>query len=71
MGSRSSTFDYIRRTFGVPAHKGQRITWNGKSGVIVKAIRNPPWLRVRMDGERELRTVRPSDLGYPAQGDEG
>ncbi len=55
---------YIRRTYGVPAKRGQRIKFNGKPGVILGS-RNAR-LRIRLDGETFTANYHPTwNIEYP------
>jgi hypothetical protein len=63
------SMDYIRRTYGVPAKRGLRVTYRGRHCRIVYADH---WLRLRpLDGGRKL-IVHPTDddLRYPTTPDE-
>lgn len=50
--------DYIRRYYGVPAKRGERVTVDGKAGRIVGF--DGPHLRVRFDGERRIYNAHPT-----------
>lgn len=58
--------DYIRRSYGVPAKRGARVTWWGCTiehklhGTIVGA--RDQYLRVRFDDEAGTRTLHPTFL---------
>ncbi|HET8638122.1 MAG TPA: hypothetical protein VFL96_14835 [Acidobacteriaceae bacterium] len=53
-------YDYIRRTYGVEPQIGQRITMDGKPGVIVRPQGDPQYLRVRFDGQKHVSNVHPT-----------
>lgn len=57
---RPNMYDYIRRTYGVDPHVGQRITMDGKPGVIVRPQGDPQYLKVRFDGEKHAANVHPT-----------
>lgn len=46
------TYDYIRRVYGVDPRVGQRITMDGKPGVIIRPQGDPQYLRIRLDGQK-------------------
>ncbi len=54
------TYDYIRRSYGVDPRVGQRITMDGKPGVIVRPQGDPQYLRVRFDGQKHASNVHPT-----------
>jgi hypothetical protein len=62
------SMEYIRRSYGVPAKRGGRVTWWATLGaqligVIVGARGH--YLRVRFDGESRTRTLHPTwRIGY-------
>lgn len=43
------SLDYIRRTYGVPATEGRRVTVDGQPGVITGADRSGARLQVQFD----------------------
>ena len=53
-------YAYIRRTYAVDPQPGQRITLNGKPGVIVRPQGDPAHLRVRFDGQKHVVNVHPT-----------
>lgn len=58
------SMDYIRRTYGVPCMRGQRIEFTGRQDGRpergeIRAARGS-YLRVRFDGEQVLRTLHPT-----------
>jgi hypothetical protein len=55
---------YIRRTWGVPAKRGMRIVYCGKTGVITGA--SGPHLRIRLDHWKRSRLFHPTwEIEYP------
>jgi hypothetical protein len=63
-------YDYIRRTYGVDPKPGQRITMDGKPGVIVRPVGDPQYLNVRFDGQKHTNNVHPTwKVDYSPQGD--
>jgi hypothetical protein len=63
------SMDYIRRSYGVPAKRGARVTWwacmtdRQVQGTIVGARGH--YLRIRLDDEARTRTLHPTwRLGY-------
>lgn len=56
--------EYVRRTYGVPAKRGMRIswTWRGdrKNGVITSAT---SYVFVRFDGDKRSRPLHPCEDG--------
>jgi hypothetical protein len=52
------SFDYIRRTYKVPAKRGARVRFNGLPGRIVGS--KSSHLRVRIDGSNRPITVHPT-----------
>lgn len=53
-------YDYIRRTYGVDAKPGQRITVDGKPGVVVRPQGDPAHLQVRFDGQKHTVPCHPT-----------
>ncbi|MEV5854700.1 hypothetical protein [Streptomyces anulatus] len=53
----TSTMEWIRRHYGVPARHGMRITYDGKPATIVGA--GNAGLRLRVDGERRIVPTHP------------
>lgn len=53
------SLSYIRNQYGVPAHRGRRVTVQGKRAVITGA--SGARLRVRVDGELQTRLFHPTD----------
>jgi hypothetical protein len=49
--------DYVRRTYGVPARRGLRVTVDGKPGVITRATH---YVFVRFDGTDYSRACHPT-----------
>jgi len=54
------TIEYVRKTYGVPATLGGRVTYNGTPGVIVRATH---YVVIRLDGRRPVVYVHPTDPG--------
>ena len=50
--------DYIRKTYGVPAKRGGRVTFCGCPGTITGARYGR--LRVRFDGEKDAVPLHPT-----------
>lgn len=58
-------YDYVRRTYRVPAYIGVRVRVGGKTGVLVPATSEQHYLHVRFDGERYAVHAHPtSDVEY-------
>jgi hypothetical protein len=53
-------YDYIRRAYGVDPKPGQRISMDGRPGIIVRPQGDPARLRVRFDGSRHVSNVHPT-----------
>jgi hypothetical protein len=51
------SMDYVRRTHGVPAKRGLRVTVDGRPGVITRATH---YVYVRFDGNRFSRPCHPT-----------
>lgn len=61
----TSTMEWIRRNYGVPARHRMRIEYDGKPATIVGT--RGPWLAFRVDGERRITTSHPCyRIVYPA-----
>ena len=54
--------DYVRRMYGVPAKRGGLVRYEGKTGKIVGSRGN--YLRIRLDGEKRIRSYHPTDVEY-------
>jgi hypothetical protein len=54
------TYDYIRRTYCVDPRVGQRITMDGRPGVIIRPQGDPAYLRVRFDGQLHASNAHPT-----------
>lgn len=52
------SLSYIRQQFGVPAHRGRRVTVNGRRAVVQGASGDR--LRVRFDGDTQSCLVHPT-----------
>lgn len=58
-----SSLDYIRNRYHVPAKRGGKVRYRGKSGTIVGAHRG--YLRIRLDGEKSIGNYHPTyELEY-------
>lgn len=53
-------YDYIRRTYAVDPKIGQRVTVDGKPGVIVRPVGDPQYLSIRFDGRKHVSTAHPT-----------
>ena len=51
-------FENIRKVYNVPAKIGTRIEYRSKPGVIVGTT--GAYLRIRLDGETEIKTYHPT-----------
>jgi hypothetical protein len=61
----TSTMEWIRRTYDVPARHGMRIEYDGKPATIVGT--RGPHLAFRVDGEKRIRADHPTyRIVYPA-----
>lgn len=61
----TSTMEWIRRTYDVPARHRMRITYDGKPATIVGA--GDASLRIRVDGDRRILPTHPCyRIVYPA-----
>lgn len=58
MAERLSSFDYVRRAYGVPAKRGLRVTVDGRGGVITRG--NGGYIMVRFDGDTHSRACHPT-----------
>jgi hypothetical protein len=58
MADRITSFDYVRRTYRVPAKRGLRVTVDGKPGVITRGQGH--YIRVRFDGMNHARPCHPT-----------
>jgi hypothetical protein len=56
--ARETSFDYVRRAYGVPAKRGLRVTVDGRPGVITRGYGGR--IRVRFDGERRSVKCHPT-----------
>jgi len=54
--------EYIRDYYGVPAKKGVVVKYKEKFGVITGA--SGPYVKVRLDGEKNANPYHPDDLDY-------
>ena len=61
----TSTMEWIRRTYDVPARHGMRIEYDGKPATIVGT--RGPYLAFRIDGEKRIAADHPTyRIVYPA-----
>ena len=51
-------FENIRNVYGVPAKKNGRIEYKSRPGTIVGTT--GAYLRIRLDGESEIKTYHPT-----------
>jgi hypothetical protein len=64
-GRMTSTMEWIRRTYDVPARHGMRIEYDGKPATIVGT--RGPYLAFRIDGEKRIAADHPTyRIVYPA-----
>lgn len=52
------SMEYIRKTYGVPAKRGMRVTRDGRPGVITGS--GSTYVRVRFDGWNHSRPCHPT-----------
>ena len=50
--------EYVRRMYGLTCKRGQRVTFNGKTGVIVSFP--DQYVGVRLDGEKRTSRCHPT-----------
>lgn len=55
-----SGFDYIRDYYHVPAKRGARVEYKGKSGTVTGT--HGPHIRVRLDGDKRSNVYHPTDV---------
>ena len=61
----TSTMEWIRRTYDVPARHGMRIEYDGQPATIVGT--RGPYLAFRIDGEKRIAADHPTyRIVYPA-----
>lgn len=64
-------YDYVRKTYGVPAYVGVRVRIGNREGVLVAARSDLHYLHVRLDGQKFSVNAHPTDnvqyLGVAAQ----
>lgn len=56
------SLDYVKRNYGVPVKRGQRVTHEGDQGVVTCG--DGAHVRVRFDGEKFSRPCHPLSLDY-------
>ena len=69
---RRTSFDYVRRTYRVPAARGVRVTVDGRPGVITSG--KGGYVMVRFDGTRRPLPCHPTwrvEYHISAKGDDG
>lgn len=52
------SFEYIQRTYRVPAKRGGRILYKGQPGTILAT--KGPYLRIRLDGQGYVGNYHPT-----------
>jgi hypothetical protein len=59
-------YDYVRKTYGVPAYIGVRVRFsNGQEGVLVKARSDLHYVHVQLDGQKFAVNAHPtSEIEY-------
>lgn len=67
-------YDYVRRTYGVPAYVGVRFRateqlGKGREGVIVSARTDLHYAHIVFDGQRHAVPVHPKDIEYVIEGE--
>lgn len=65
-----SSYDYVRRTYGVDPVVGQRArhTVTGKFGVIARMRSPDHYVHVQFDGQRYAVPCHPTELDYTTEG---
>ena len=56
------SLNYIRNYYAVPAKRRGKVTYKGQLGTITGA--SGPHVRMRLDGEKRIRSYHPMDLIY-------
>jgi len=59
------SLEYIRNYYEVPAKKGKIIAYKGRLGVITGA--SGPYVKVRLEGDRNSLPYHPADLKYDVE----
>lgn len=54
-------YDYVRKTYDVPAYVGRRVTVYGRPGTIVSARGDLHYIHVRFDDRRHSVPAHPTD----------
>jgi hypothetical protein len=54
-------YDYIRRTYHMPAYIGVRVTVRGLAGTLMPATHDLHYLHVLFDGRMSTVTAHPTD----------
>jgi hypothetical protein len=52
------SFEYIQKTYGVPAKRGGRVLYKGKPGTIVST--QGPYIRIRLDDQAHVLNYHPT-----------
>lgn len=65
----SECFDYVRRTYGVNPHDGQRVRHQvtGKFGTVKRARSALHYVHVQFDGQKHKTPCHPTELDYDLQ----
>ncbi len=53
-----SSFDYVKRAYGVPVARGRRVLFDGKPGVVTSG--SGAHIRVRLDGAKHSVPCHPT-----------
>lgn len=61
-------YEYVRRTYGVPAYIGVRVKYRGEGGVIVGAKTDLHYVHALRDGAKRADLFHPTDLLYEVMG---
>lgn len=57
-------YEYVRRTYGVPAYVGVRVRIGGVEGVLVLAHTALHYVHVRFDGQKFAVPYHPEEVEY-------
>lgn len=63
-------YDYVRRTYHVPAFIGTRVRVGERCGVLVRARSDLHYVHVRFDDARHSVPAHPTDVEYLPVGQE-
>lgn len=62
---KADCYEYVRKTYGVPAYIGVRVQLGaGKEGVLVAARSDLHYVHIRLDGQNFSVTEHPQDVVY-------